>query len=294
MKSFLKFLAVFSAILLLSAVLAPLIYPLLHYKFERVFNRIVMILTLVAVVLFVRIRHASFQDCGLQWKSDSFSLFRTAFIAAFLTLIILTALRMPVGSSAWTSQTWKWRWIWRIIGGLGSAVLIGIIEEFFFRGFIYSTLKDKLSWGFVPAVMVTNVFYSLVHFVSEKPPLIGPDPTFFDSLRLMAAPFAALADWRAIAPGALGLFLFGLLLNDLVIRTKSLYPAIGLHAGGVFFLKIDGFFVDSINTNPIFFGTNQIIDGLLGWMGLLVLAGFLRVRIRTAESAVKWEGESLK
>ena len=43
MKGFLKFVGVFAAILLLSAVLAPLFYDFFQmfhpYKFERIFNR---------------------------------------------------------------------------------------------------------------------------------------------------------------------------------------------------------------------------------------------------------------
>ena len=56
MKKFLKFIGVFGGILLLSAFLAPILYDFFQtfhpYKFERIFNRLVMIGTLVAAVFF--------------------------------------------------------------------------------------------------------------------------------------------------------------------------------------------------------------------------------------------------
>lgn len=276
MKGFLKFLAVFSAILLLSALLAPWLFTFLPYKFEKILNRLVMIFTLIAVILFVRVRRLRLTDFGLSWRHDSWRLFVTAFFAGFITLCLLTAMRMLAGETLWASHEWKWRWVLRILKYFGSAVLIATIEEFFFRGFIFSSLKDRFGGKILPSMMLTSLFYSLVHFVSHKNPLIGGEPTFYDSLRLMAVPVTSLMDWRTIAPGAFGLFIFGLLLNELVVRTKSLYPAIGLHAGGVFFVKIDGFFVDPLDTHPLLFGTNEMIDGLAGWISLVLLAFFLR------------------
>ena len=56
MKGFLRFVAVFVSILLLSAVLAPILYDFLPFKFERIFQRLVMVLALLALLIFVRIR----------------------------------------------------------------------------------------------------------------------------------------------------------------------------------------------------------------------------------------------
>lgn len=280
MKSFFKFLAVCLVILFASALLTPWLFTFLPYKFEKIFNRLVMVSSVAAAILFVRIRRETFADYGLLWRRDRLSLFLTGFWAAFLTLVILTGVRMVLGSSAWAVHEWKWRWIWRIVRYLGAALLIGTVEEFFFRGFIFRTLKDRFAWGMGWSVAGTSLFYSLVHFLNEATPLIGPEPTVWDSLRLMAAPFLSLADWRSIAPAALGLFLFGLILNGLVIRTRTLYPAIGVHAGGVFFLKIDGFFVDSFDVEPLYIGTNQMIDGMLGWFALALLAVALQKMIK--------------
>jgi hypothetical protein len=79
MKGFFKFIAVFSGILLLSAVLAPILRHFLPFSFTRIFNRIVMILALLGVVIFVRFRKEMFVCFGMDWRKDSARLFWTGF-----------------------------------------------------------------------------------------------------------------------------------------------------------------------------------------------------------------------
>ncbi len=280
MKSFLKFILIFSCILLLSAALAPVLYKLMPFKFEKVFNRLVMIFSLLAVLFFVRFRRESFQSFGLAWERDSLAMAMKAFATGLFILVLLSATSIALGNAHWhPTKGWGWHWLWRIPKFLNAGILIGIIEEFFFRGFIFRSFKEKFSWPLFPSLIVTNVFYALIHFVSDYSPFIGPDPTFQDSFKLMAAPFQSLANWRGIGPHAFGLFLFGLVLNDQVLRTRSLYPAIGLHAACVFFIKLDGFFVD-YTSHGLLFGTNTLIDGALGWSFLILLGIVLRLVIK--------------
>ena len=90
MKGFLKFILVFAAILLLSAFLAPLFYDFFQmfhtYKFERIFQRIVMILSLVAVVLFVRVKKEALISYGALWKPESLGLFGKGFVTGLVVL----------------------------------------------------------------------------------------------------------------------------------------------------------------------------------------------------------------
>lgn len=273
MKSFIKFLLILVCILLASAILAPILFDFLPFKFEKIFNRLVMIFSLVAVVLFVRIRRQDFGHYGLRWRPASASFFLGAFAAGFVTLFLLTLLRGLLGNAVWAPRALSaLGWTAQGFEFLGSALLIGLIEEFFFRGFVFTTLKERFMGGAVRAFLVTNVFYSLLHFIDIEKPYIGPDPTFVDSLRWMGAPFASLHRWREFWPAAIGLFLFGVILNWIFVRSGSLYPAIGLHAGCVFFIKLDGHFVDFLDERSLFFGSKQAYDGVLGWLFLAALA----------------------
>ena len=281
MKTALRFTAIVLVILLLSAILAPILYRFLPFKFERIFNRLVMIFTLVAVAAFVRSRRdigSILKSYGIVWeKNQSPRYLAVAFLTGVITLIFLTAFKVVIGDAAWNpAPLGVAGWTVQILRFIVTGFLIGFIEEFFFRGFIYSAFTKGFRWNVAASVALTSLFYSLVHFVSHKKPFIGPEPTFVDSLRLVVAPLMSLANWHEFWPAAVGLFLFGLVLNDLVIRTGSLYPSIGLHAGCVFYLKIDGLFVDFLDKAPLFFTTKQLYDGAVGWVFLLAMGGVLR------------------
>lgn len=154
---------------------------------------------------------------------------------------------------------------------LVSAFIIGVIEECFFRGFIFITMREQRRLSLVTSLIVTNLFYSLIHFIGGRKPFIDQTPGFFDSLKLIYTPFLALTQWEVILPGAVGLFIFGVILSLLYLQTRSLYPCIGLHAGCVFFLKLDGSFFFQQDKNPLMLGTSHNYDGLLGWFFLLIM-----------------------
>lgn len=273
MKSFLKWLFLMAGVLALSVVLAPILFEFLPFKFERIFNRLIMIFTITLAVWAVWTRQLSFPVESLRWKGFGWPAFVSAFAAGFITLLSVSFLKMGLGIVSFDfSLDSPAAWIQRISMSLLSALVIGIIEELFFRGFVFSTFQKKLAWPLLPCILATNVFYALIHFTGGKKMFIGPDPDFRDSLKLLAAPFQNLMEWHSVLPGAIGLFIFGVVLTLLFMRTGSLYPCIGLHAGCVFFLKMDGVFIRHEDRAPLWlFGGGQNYDGLLGWAAILIL-----------------------
>lgn len=308
MKGILKFIFIFSAILLLSALLAPFLFKALpklseilsgftplapdafQWKFERIYNRLVMIFSLAAIIYAVRAKMLQFPGETIRWNPPaSFRLFKIGFIAGFLTLVCVLIIKYllglvqfdvkPLGPAGWAE---------RIFMSLLSGLIIGLIEECFFRGFIFHTLFKRFKFKLAAALIVTNLFYSIIHFVNAKKPFIGPDPTFFDSLKLVQAPFISLLKWQEILPGATGLFIFGVILSLVYLQTRSLYACMGLHAGCVFFLKIDGGFTFHEHYLPLVFGSSQCYDGLLGWVILLLMGFLIMWVIRKNKLNVAW------
>jgi uncharacterized protein len=277
MKSFLKFVLVFAGILLLSAVLAPLLHNFLPYSFARIFNRVVMVSALLAVVIFVRFRKEMLVRFGMDWRKDSLRLFWTGFLTVTIVLVFFTITQLVAGNANFSLRDLTWqRWVYKFAGCIAGALLIGIMEEFFFRGFIFTALRDKVFRGSVPfAMVVTSLFYASIHFVNIRKPVISQDPGFMDSLKMIAAPLQSFADWQAVWPAAIGLFLFGMILNYCVVRTKSLYASIGLHAGAVLFVRLIGLFVSFLEKNVLFWSTKKVYDGALGWIFLLLIGWIL-------------------
>ncbi len=90
-----------------------------------------------------------------------------------------------------------------IVGGLIVVVLAPVFEEIFFRGFLLRALSNKI--GVYLGSIVSALMFALVHF-----------------------------PWQSIIP----IFILGLIINSIVIRTKNIWPAIGFHIfnNGIVFL----------------------------------------------------------
>jgi len=278
MKGFLKFVVIFSAILLLSAAFAPLFYDFFQtfhpYKFERIFQRIVMILSLVAVACFVRVKKETLVSYGVLWKPQSFGLFGKGFAAGLIVLGAVEALRIVSGQAVFSPDSFSWgEWSMKFSVALATGLLIGCMEEFFFRGFIFRSLMHLTKSRVFLSVLVTTLFYALIHFIGMKKIFVDSTPNFIDGLRLIGAPFLSLAQWPTFWPAALGLFFFGLALNGAAYRSGSLYPAIGFHAGCVFWVKMDDSFLQFQTGWSFFWGSKILYDGLLGWglLGMMAL-----------------------
>ena len=276
MKSVLKGIGIFLCILLVAALLAPVLFQILPFKFERIFNRIVMILSLGAILMWIRQAKIKAENYYLQWiPQTSFDQFLKAFLVSFGVMSTMLMVKVFVGATEFKVQDFTWlTWLEKLSIGLIGALLIGVIEEFFFRGVVFKALLEKAKCPVFICLLVTSLFYALLHFIDAKKPLIDDTPTFWDSLRLIAAPlksFAALHDkWAEV----FGLFLFGWVLSDVVLKTKSLYPAIGIHAGCVFFLKLDGAVTYSHSERAFWLTSWHMYDGVLGWFFILLI-GFL-------------------
>ena len=288
MKGFIRFLVIFGSILLLSAFLTPLLYDFLPFKFERIFNRLVMIGTLLAIVIFVRIKKETLRRFGLLWEKNSLSLLAMGFLAGILTLLLTSALNIVFNNARFVIPSLSLMdWVSKVSLALATGLLIGVIEEFFFRGFIFRFLQKAFKNRVLMAVLVTCVFYSLIHFIGMKKIFIGPDPDFIDGLKLIGAPLMSLAEWPRFWPEAVGLFLFGFALNTAAYKSGSLYPSIGLHAGCVFFIRLDDLFIKFQGERTMFWGSKLAYDGVIGWVFLMLLACILYRTLRPSSVVAK-------
>jgi hypothetical protein len=121
-------------------------------------------------------------------------------------------------------------------------------------------------------LILTNLVYSASHFIRYSGDGVFSKIDFFTSLQVYRDSFHFFTKPELIWPGAVGLFLFGLVLSIAYLRTGNLIFSIGLHAGCVFFLKMDRWFIQvESETHKLWFGGTDFHASIFGWIFILLM-----------------------
>ena len=126
-----------------------------------------------------------------------------------------------------------------ILGAVLTGVIVALIEEGFFRGALFGVLRREMSW---PVALVgLSLFFAVLHFLRPDPSLgriPGADVAWNSGLLLLPHLFWQFTHMDLVVGTLFTLFMMGCVLGFAVVRTGSLYLAVGLHAGWVFALKL--------------------------------------------------------
>ncbi|MBT7736955.1 CPBP family intramembrane metalloprotease [Candidatus Peregrinibacteria bacterium] len=82
-----------------------------------------------------------------------------------------------------------------IVAGIVAIALAPVVEEIFFRGFLLRSLSNQ--WGTLAGNLITAGIFALFHM-----------------------------QWQNIIP----IFILGIIINSITIRSKSIIPSIAFHA----------------------------------------------------------------
>lgn len=168
-----------------------------------------------------------------------------------------------------------------LLGVLGAAIAVPIIEELFFRGFFLGILLRNLRP--ILATLLTSAFFAIVHFL-KAPARANETVTWFSGFHSIANSFAQFADPTMVLALFASLFLIGWILADARLRTRSLFLAIGLHSGWIFVAGIVGKLTRRETVMLPWLGTN-LLTGLLplavGLVTWTLMIGWLRYAHRS-------------
>jgi membrane protease YdiL (CAAX protease family) len=162
---------------------------------------------------------------------------------------------------------------WSLVAGaFATAAAVPLIEEPYFRGALFGLLRKALSWR--RALLFLSIFFAVLHFIKPEPgtPRIT-DVHWYSGLSLVPKLFWQFGDPTRVALGWATLFIVGWILGYTVVRTRSLYMAIGLHAGWVLAMRIF-YFVTRRPAGPTIWVGRELTEGIVP---LLMLAGTLAV-----------------
>lgn len=217
------------AVVLLAALLSPPVYWLLHpvfgdYPFRRFFSRTALVVALALLWPVLRWMHVrGVSELGLapdprRWRH----------LAAGLALASVPLALLAV--------FYFWADIWRIRkeidlvklpAVLGTAAVVPVVEEFLFRGVLLGLAVRSFGRG--AGMVAISFVFATVHFVDSRYDV--QDVKWWSGFDVLGHAFSNSGGLHLMFFGAMSLFVLGMILAFATLRTRSLWLAIGLHAG---------------------------------------------------------------
>ncbi|WP_275098312.1 CPBP family intramembrane glutamic endopeptidase [Sedimenticola hydrogenitrophicus] len=277
MRAFAYFILLMLVSLLLSALLNHPLYGLLQESMSKGPHKLInTVAKLIAIPGFILIlRHFAINNkIGL-----GYGLPRSAFVSDLLKgwlsglsiLLLLSAglFLFGVRSIDFPTEAWLPLLLKTTLVALIGGLLIGFIEETFFRGGLFGAIRRD--HGFVVTMLLSSLFYAGLHFI-DPPPLAGAEAqAWYSGLLILSGAFSQFAEWR-IFDSFVALFGLGVFFAVVRERTGNIAYCIGLHAGFVFVIKTVRKFSD-LNPDSAFSFLVGSYDGMIGYLsaaGLLI------------------------
>lgn len=281
MKVITKIVAYLAVVLVGGALLAPPLYWLARagvevmflpnwlskFDFTKYFNRATLIVAIALLVPFVRwvgVRRVT--DLEIEPNPRRAHDLAAGFAIGLIGLWVVAAWMLGTGMARF-HEPFRWH---RLPEAMATAVAASIIEEIFFRGALLGALRREMSWQ--KALAFLSPFFAIVHFLKPNPNAARIEvPTWLSGFELVPHAFWQFSEPVLVLKGFLTLVSVGAILGYTVIKTRSLYLAIGLHMGWVFALR--SFKLTTVREAPetIWFG-RELTQGLAALV--LVCASF--------------------
>lgn len=276
MAIFLAFIAYLGGMLVLAAALHYPLYSLLSEWFtvrpDRLMYRSAMVFAAIGLWPFMRslgLADRAAAGFGLP-KGQFWITLGKGWLAGIVILLALSLallalhlrlphLEIPMAKIAKVAAT-------GLIGGL----LVGFIEETFFRGVMHSGLRRRLPvWT---TISLTSALYAALHFM-RPPHMTANDPVQWDTgWRLLAGMFDRFADPLSLVDSFTALFMVGVFLSLVRERTGNIALCIGLHAGWVLVIKLTLLLSVPAKNADLAFLTGSY-DGIIGWLAAAWIGG---------------------
>ncbi len=269
MKSYLKIILILLFSVAVTILVSPLVAGILPFSLYRVMSRILLVTSFVSFYCFRgRLGFSGWRSMGLGgdrrwwgWLGGGF-LLAVSSGGLIAVLMVANSIRFVVPATsvlAWSLDISKY-----ILAGF----IVAVIEECFFRGFIFQSLLRDSSVAL--SLLLTNVFYSGVHFLKPHSLPAVEVLNLASSIKGLPLFFQPLwQNWMELWPAFTGLFLVGMVLSLAYLRTRSLALSIGLHAGWIVAIKTTSLTTDVARLGSLWVN-GEVIGHPLTW-GVLIL-----------------------
>ncbi len=277
LRAVLVFLLVFATALLFGAILAYPVYSLLSLfsdpEFHRVISRTTLLSGLIFSLLYLRYAGALSLE-GIAWRDSRNTrgiLFLQGYLAGFLIMLLLVSSFIFLGIYHFdpSADTTVSALVKITIKGILAGLVVGLVEEVIFRGALLGGLQKQTN--VVIAVVMTSLFYALVHFIKFRALPEGFEPGWFTGIEIFPAALFRYKFWPTL-DACITLFILGIFFAMVRIRSASILPCIGMHAAIVLVMKVFFYLANYTEENNYAFLVNAY-DHQFGYLssGMLLL-----------------------
>lgn len=175
-------------------------------------------------------------------------------------ILLLLEIRLPTGEADGRLIALIEMSVRALISGL----LIGLLEETFFRGALYSAVRR--SSGASPAILWSSVLFALVHFMKPHALPEGVVLDLFGTWQLSVRVFTDAFQWRHL-DSMVALSLVGVFLGLVRERSGHIGWCMGLHASWIFVIQMTRRLTDVHPSPdaPLVWLVGDY-DGVIGWL----------------------------
>jgi len=267
---FFAFVAALLGAMLVAAIASPwmqwLLAPVAQFPLHRVFSRLTM-LGVVAISLWLLLRYGLMNREVLGYGGPWPQFLRRAAIGLVLGAGLMQVALLPLfllHVLAWNAHAPASGTGWFALGvkGLGSGIVVALIEETFFRGAMQGALQrmGATRW----ALFAVPLLYAAVHFLGRPAGVPYESATGASGFTMLAIFVGRFGEPLGIVDAFVALWCVGLLLALVRRRWGDLGACIGLHAGFVATIYVLRKVSAPAPANEWSFLVGSF-DGLLGW-----------------------------
>ncbi len=250
-QAFQRLLIFAGATALLAVVVSWAIHPWTTLSWWKVFRRCVSVAAAISLWGLLRfVDRKPLRALGFgPWPQGRADLVR-GLLLGLGAVFLIGGLYLTFGACRIAIHPDAWR-LWRtVIGFIPAALLIGVLEEAIFRGYV---LHHLMAFSTPLAIVGSSVSYALVHVRGEWL-------------------------WPSTALELIGLSILGVILALSRLKTGQLYLAIGLHASLAYWARVNKLLVEFPDPALTWMvGTNRLVNGVAAWVALMAV-GWLITR----------------
>jgi len=258
MKSYIKLPILTVITLLVSVVLTKLVSSFIDFPLDRIFRRVALLVGLIIFIgYFKKIEKRTIRSLGFEKHIGYWKNYKIGILTGIVISVIVGILHYVIKIDVWPTEYTALRAIKSMLGFVPAAMLIGFLEEGFFRGYVYRSFSKDI--GIWPAAILTSAIYAILHFVK-----------YWEHFQLML-------------PDMVGLFFFGLILTYAYHKTGSLWFSAGLHASLAWCVKESKYLMILVpDTEQLkwLIGNDKLFNGLLGWAFFFILPFIIKKLIK--------------